>query len=84
MTIETKYNIDNVPSKYKRLNSMKRCLFNILVFILMLPSYVLLLVSYVYKKSTLPIIMLIGRLKIMPYRWFEIIDRQMYKIYENL
>ena len=63
---------------------MKRLLINIVVFVLLLPIYILILLLYICNLLSLFLINFVGKTKQKPYKWFNTLDIQMYKLYKNV
>lgn len=61
---------------------MKRFLYNILAFVLLLPFYALILIKRVHGTLILAIYSII-RMDVAPYNWFDKLDTFMNKLDKN-
>lgn len=63
---------------------MNRFLINMLAFMLSIPLYVLVLFAWLYVRITTPIFFRLGETEQEPYKWFDVVDLQMCKLYKEI
>lgn len=63
---------------------MNRVLINMLAFMLSIPLYVLVLFAWLYVRITTSIFFRLGETEQEPYKWFDVVDLQMCKLYKEI
>lgn len=63
---------------------MKRFFLNMLAFMLSIPLYASVLFAWLYVRVTTPIFFRLGETEQEPYKWFDVVDSQMYKLYKDI
>lgn len=63
---------------------MRRFLINMLAFVLSIPLYVIVLFAWLYVRITTPIFFMLVETEQEPYKWFDVVDSQICKLYKEI
>lgn len=63
---------------------MRRFLINMLALSMSIPLYAIILFAWLYVQITIPIFFILAETEQEPYKWFDVVDSQMYKLYKEI